>query len=74
MAERPNPADLLVKAKGHGEDNRNLSFASDAQRLSQEEIEAMKSEGLAAGDIITALMENRFDVRITHMCQLPLTT
>lgn len=59
VAERPNAADLLVKAKGHGEDNRNLSFASDAQKLSQEDIEAMKSEGKAAGDIITALMENR---------------
>jgi hypothetical protein len=37
--------ELLAKAKGHGEDNRDLKMDHDAQQLSQEQIEEMKLSG-----------------------------
>jgi tRNA (adenine-N(1)-)-methyltransferase non-catalytic subunit len=58
LAERKDVTELLAKAKGHGEDNRSLKMESDAQQLSQEQIEQMKQSGQSADAIIEALMMN----------------
>lgn len=58
LARRPDAADIMAHSKGHGEDNRSLALNADAQKLSQDDVEAMKQRGAGAQDIITALMQN----------------
>jgi tRNA (adenine-N(1)-)-methyltransferase non-catalytic subunit len=58
LEEPPDVGELLRLAKTHGEDNRSIKMAGDAQGLTQEQIEAMKKEGKRGEEIVAALMAN----------------